>query len=83
MSDDLVNRLRREAGMLATMYAAADEIERLRGALRVYEQGRSINNQKNVMGCPVCGLGSDGKPMAYACARNDCPTRATCIVGNT
>lgn len=30
MSDDLVNRLRREAGTLATMYAAADEIERLR-----------------------------------------------------
>lgn len=30
MSDDLVNRLRREAGTLATMYEAADEIERLR-----------------------------------------------------
>ena len=34
MSDDLVNRLRREAGTLATMYAAADEIERLRAALQ-------------------------------------------------
>ena len=30
MSDDLVNRMRREAGTLATMYAAADEIELLR-----------------------------------------------------
>lgn len=30
MSDDIVNRLRREAGTLATMYSAADEIERLR-----------------------------------------------------
>jgi len=30
MSDDLVNRLRREAGTLATMYEAADEIELLR-----------------------------------------------------
>lgn len=35
MSDDLVKKLRREAGTLATMYAAADEIERLRAALRV------------------------------------------------
>ena len=33
MSDDLVNRLRREAGTLATMYEAADELERLRAAL--------------------------------------------------
>jgi len=30
MSDDLVKKLRREAGTLATMYEAADEIERLR-----------------------------------------------------
>jgi len=35
MTDDLVERLRREAGTLATMYEAADEIERLRAALRV------------------------------------------------
>lgn len=28
-------------------------------------------------GCPVCALGADGKPMAYVCSRNDCPTRAT------
>lgn len=34
MSDDLVKKLRREAGTLATMYEAADEIERLRAALR-------------------------------------------------
>ena len=34
MSDDLVKKLRREAGTLATMYSAADEIERLRAALR-------------------------------------------------
>ena len=34
MSDDLVKKLRREADTLATMYAAADEIERLRAALR-------------------------------------------------
>jgi hypothetical protein len=33
MSDDLVKKLRREAGTLATMYSAADEIERLRAAL--------------------------------------------------
>lgn len=23
-----------------------------------------------------CGIGSDGKPMGYACPRNDCPTKA-------
>jgi len=28
-------------------------------------------------GCFVCGLGADGKPMAYVCSRNGCPTRAT------
>lgn len=28
-------------------------------------------------GCPTCGIGADGAPMAYACQRNDCPTRAS------
>lgn len=27
-------------------------------------------------GCPVCGVGADGKPMGYVCPRNDCPTKA-------
>lgn len=34
-----------------------------------------------VSGCPVCGIGSDGKPYAYACQRNDCPTGARCLGG--
>jgi len=29
------------------------------------------------LGCPVCEIGADGKPYAYVCMRNDCPTRAT------
>jgi hypothetical protein len=29
------------------------------------------------LGCPVCGLGSDGCPMGYVCPRNDCPTRVS------
>jgi DNA repair exonuclease SbcCD ATPase subunit len=30
------------------------------------------------LGCYVCGVGADGKPMGYVCNRNDCPTRVTC-----
>ena len=29
-------------------------------------------------GCPVCRMGANGRAMGYACARFDCPTRATC-----
>jgi hypothetical protein len=28
-------------------------------------------------GCPVCGLGADGKPMSYVCPRAACPNRVT------
>lgn len=31
--------------------------------------------QPALAGCSVCGIGADGKPYAYACSRNDCPTR--------
>ena len=29
-------------------------------------------------GCPVCGMGADGKAYGYVCNRSDCPTRVTC-----
>jgi hypothetical protein len=42
MSDDLVNRLRREAGTLATMYDAATEIERLRAERVTIPEGYAV-----------------------------------------
>lgn len=30
------------------------------------------------LGCPVCGVGADGKPMGYVCTNPNCPTRVTC-----
>jgi hypothetical protein len=36
---------------------------------------------KPVKGCPICGIGSDGRyppVMGYACNKSDCPTRVTC-----
>lgn len=33
---------------------------------------------KYSMGCPVCGIGSDGGAMGYVCTRTDCPTKVSC-----
>ena len=33
---------------------------------------------KVTMGCPICGIGADGKAYGYVCNRSDCPTRITC-----
>ena len=29
-------------------------------------------------GCRTCGIGADGNPYGYVCARDDCPTKITC-----
>lgn len=34
--------------------------------------------QQAHIGCPVCGIGADGKPMGYVCSNPRCPTRITC-----
>jgi hypothetical protein len=36
------------------------------------------NTPRVKMGCPVCGIGADGKPMGYACSNPNCPTKVTC-----
>lgn len=78
MSDHLLWRLRNNDTAKHLCGLAADEIERLRDALAARRRLDEREWGAWKAGCPVCGLGSDGKPMAYACARNDCPTRATC-----
>lgn len=35
--------------------------------------------QKWSLGCHVCGIGSKGEIMGYACPRSDCPSSAQCI----
>lgn len=84
---DRAKTLRPELDYTAELLeAAADEIDRLRKYLRRRSKAEfAVKRMPDVRewgswkaGCPVCGLGSDGKPMAYACARNDCPTRVTC-----
>ena len=88
---DLLEELNCWGPQVARAYLDAnDEIERLRAIVKAYEEGARISkylktypSDQTLSGCHVCGLGSDGKPMAYNCQRNDCPTRATCIVENT
>ena len=29
-------------------------------------------------GCPVCGMGANGRATGVVCNRGDCPTRVTC-----
>lgn len=68
---DIETRLCDERDALLAKFRKADEDQAWRRALDAREWGSAS------MGCPVCGIGADGKPMAYACTRNDCPTRAT------
>lgn len=35
--------------------------------------------QKWNLGCHVCGIGSKGEVLGYACPRSDCPSSAQCI----
>ena len=36
------------------------------------------NTNTPIMGCPKCGIGSDGKPYGYVCSDPSCPTKVTC-----
>ena len=64
---DEENRLCDERDALLAKFRAADEQLKWHRGINEREWG----------GCTVCNIGSDGKPYAYACSRNDCPTRAT------
>lgn len=43
-----------------------------------YWNPRTVKNLDMNKGCPVCGIGADGKSYGYVCQRNDCPTKVTC-----
>lgn len=45
------------------------EVERQQ---HIYSQPRYTN------GCPVCGMGANGRATGVLCNRGDCPTRVTC-----
>lgn len=62
---------------LLLMVTLGPALERARAALSPLPAPTILTPFVARMGCPVCGIGSDGKPYAYACTRNDCPTRVT------
>ena len=45
---------------------------------QAYKHVPSMPKYAKHIGCPVCGIGGDGKVMGYVCNRSDCPTRVTC-----
>lgn len=61
-------------------------IEELEGQVRGLKMVFGIQSplpttvpQKLTLGCRVCGLGSNGEPMGYACPRPDCPSAIRCV----
>lgn len=57
------------------------DVDELKSTLPITEKYWNPRTFKPIdinKGCPVCGIGADGKPYGYVCTRNDCPTRVTC-----
>lgn len=86
MTREEILRMAHEAGfdshdMSADFTCNLHDIERFAALVAAAERERIKAERQPLYrnGCPVCGLGADGRAMGYVCPRNDCPTRITCV----
>jgi hypothetical protein len=77
--------IRIRAGQLLKHYPSEYEMNQVSDPLFGKDTLRQILRERLApttptigIGCPVCGLGSDGKPIGYVCNNPKCPTRITC-----
>ena len=84
--DDIIRMAREASGGTTWWPIHVDILERFSDLVAAAERERiKAERQSHIYskplytnGCPVCGLGADGKATGYVCSRGDCPTRITC-----